>query len=127
MSQENKRKFSAAPSEEFEAIRLRYLDTMETTIIELDALLGAIGRPDVQERALEGIRFRAHKISGTAETFGYPRVGQLAHQVETAVDQRARLSASGPTKKIEALVEVLLVEMEQTLDARVYAPQAARV
>jgi len=127
MRREREMKLGKELFEQFEAVRMRYLDAMEITIIELDALLGAIDRPDIQEQALEGIRFRAHKISGTAETLGYPRIGELAHDVETAVDQRTSWSGSSQTKKIRALLEVLLEEMEQTLDAHMHAPQAASI
>jgi HPt (histidine-containing phosphotransfer) domain-containing protein len=123
--QEEKMNLGSKLFDEFEVVRARYLDAMETTIIELDTLLGAIDRPDVQERALEGIRFRAHKISGTAATFGYPRIGDLARHIETTLDQRSSRFEPSQTKKVGELLEVLLDEMEQTLDGQTGAPCGA--
>lgn len=105
---------------EIEAVRTRFLDTMETTVLEFDALLGGIESPDFREKALEGIRFRAHKISGTAATLGYPRIGDLARQVETAIDERTASSESREPGMISRLVETLLEEMEQALDERMF-------
>ena len=122
MSWENQMHSDTKLAKEIDAVRTRFLDAMENTIIELDALLQAMGRPDIQDRALEGIRFRTHKISGTAATFGYPRIGELAQQIETAVNQRTSRAGSSQAKRIGVLLTDLLDEMEQALDERIDVP-----
>lgn len=69
--------------------------------------------------ALDEIEAHAHKISGVAETVGYPRVGRLAGGVETLIGQGRRegLSDRAILQCVEPALEVLLDALEAVLDA----------
>jgi HPt (histidine-containing phosphotransfer) domain-containing protein len=69
--------------------------------------------------ALDEIEAHVHKISGVAETVGYPRAGRLAGGVERLIGQGRRegLSDRAILECVEPALEALLDALEAVLDA----------
>ena len=99
---------------ELDLIRARYVASLDITIIELDVLLNAIGSPG-SDRALAAIRSRVHKIAGVAPMLGFSRIGELARQIETALEGRATSLDPGKARLVRDQLEHLLDELERCL------------
>ena len=97
------------------AVRLRFLESMEETILELDSLSNALPEHLEPAEVMAAIRLRAHRHAGTAPSLGYVAVGELAGQVEHAVNQWTACQTLDAQHHVLALVEGLLDEMERVL------------
>ena len=68
-----------------EALRASFADSLDGTVHELEStaqgLQDGTSAEDVRG-ALQSIHARAHKLAGAAATFGFPRVGEIAQNLE---------------------------------------------
>ena len=94
------------------AVRLRFHQSMEGTILDLESLSNALPEHLQPAEVMAAIRLRAHRIAGTAPSLGYVSVGDIAGQVEHAVNQWTSCESLDAEHQVSALVESLLDEME---------------
>jgi Hpt domain. len=66
-------------------LRPRYLETMADFKARLDGAVRQAMRPAAGPQPLEDAQFVAHRIAGTAANFGWPELGELAMQTESAL------------------------------------------
>src|SRR5690606_29348025 len=66
-------------------LRPRYLQTMAEFKGRLDTAARQAASPAAGARPLEDATFVAHRIAGTAANFGWPELGELAMQTESAL------------------------------------------
>lgn len=109
----------------FETLQAKYLTTFEDFILDLDALLIALTTGGDQAPVMEAIRYRVHRIAGTAPALGYRVVGEWAAEVEDAIDQWNAHRSGLLEQQIAAGVNTLLDEMEKALDAELPAPASS--
>ncbi|PWE27823.1 Hpt domain-containing protein [Pararhodobacter marinus] len=64
-------------------LRPRYVSTMTDFSERLSAALDEQARTGPNDAALDEIRFVAHRLAGTAESFGWGEIGAHAAQVDT--------------------------------------------
>ena len=102
----------------FARARTLFASRIEEQIIRIEQCRLDLASGRAPDRALGEIEAHAHKISGVAETVGYPRVGELAAQVEALIGQgrRAGLSEIAILGEIEQELENLLDALEAALD-----------
>jgi len=86
----------------FRAAMNEHLDNLEDA---LDALLDGSDIRSGLQRAI----FIAHRVSGTAATFGWPALGEIARETEEALAANLALPdfGDGYLSRIEDLVEAL--------------------
>ena len=99
---------------ELDLIRARYVASLDITIIELDVLLNAIGSSD-SDRAFDAIRSRVHKIAGVAPMLGFSRIGDLAREIEIALEDCSAPPDPGKASSVRDQLERLLDELESCL------------
>ncbi|MCB1336924.1 MAG: Hpt domain-containing protein [Maritimibacter sp.] len=105
----------------FEMLQSKYLTTFEDYILDLDALLMALPTSGDQHPVMDAIRFRVHRIAGTAPSLGYVSVGGLAAKVEELIGQWSAAQSWTLEQQIGTTLESLLDEMEGALDAQIPA------
>lgn len=99
-------------------VRERFCLSLEDRIDELYELLENLGDEALCERACVEIRARAHKLHGIAASVGFARMGTLAAQLEHQIDLLIDGSQPQDSAIVQDLLNVLLDEMEQGLDAK---------
>jgi len=82
------------------ALRAEYLAHLPELLAEL-ALLVARGATDVEAR--ERARVAAHRLRGTAGSYGFEAAGELAGRIEDTLDEGAAVPAE-LLRSLEALV-----------------------
>ena len=97
------------------AVRLSFHQTMEETILDLESLANALPERLESAEVLAAIRLRAYRLAGTAPSLGYASMGDLAGQVEHAVNQWSSCHRPDAEDRVRALLESLLDEMELAL------------
>jgi HPt (histidine-containing phosphotransfer) domain-containing protein len=97
------------------AVRLRFHESMEENILELDSLSNALPEHLESTEVMAAIRYRTHRLAGTAPSLGYAAIGDLAGQVEHAVNQWTSCQSLDAEHRVQALLESLLDEMERVL------------
>ncbi|PWE31430.1 hypothetical protein DDZ14_13030 [Maritimibacter sp. 55A14] len=97
-------------------VRARFVETLDTQILEIEELRKSASQPESRETALRGIRERAHRLVGYAATIGFEPIGDRAREVDSYVDEWLSAGApAGMTAEIDDLIERLLCEMEAAL------------
>lgn len=99
----------------FAALRLRFQELMEKTILELECLSNTLPGHSDPAVVLETIRVLAHRLAGTAPSFGYVSVGDQAAQLEDAISHWTSCQSVNTEDHISALLESFLEEMERSL------------
>lgn len=97
------------------AIRQRFLESLETTLLELDGLSGLLRSKSDPTAVMLTIRSHSHRIAGTAPSLGYKSIGDLAGEVEHAVDLWNAAQNPGSQDRVYALLESLLNEIDQVI------------
>ena len=93
-----------------EALRASFADDLGGTMRELESVAQGLGDGASAEDArgaLETIHARAHKLAGSAATFGFPRVGEIAQDLEERCF--AMLQEAGPPPTARQTINGLLV------------------
>lgn len=62
-------------------------------VAELDAAMGAIGDRRLDENQREAARMAAHRMIGSAGTFGFPRASELSRHLERFFSHASRHDA----------------------------------
>lgn len=96
-------------------IRGRYADHLQDhraqlTALVQDALDGADPAPAITE-----IRFRAHKISGTAATLGFQALGETAARCEQSAD--ACLASNASVEPVLTAADHLIGRIDEAIKA----------
>ncbi|WP_305666244.1 Hpt domain-containing protein [Frigidibacter sp.] len=98
------------------ALRIRFLDVLETRLNEVEALRDALeagGLPQaVREDHVRAICFAAHKTVGVAATLGFADLGMLSQRVElAATDHLEHREPPTTPRMVVALTDDMLGEM----------------
>lgn len=101
------------------AVRARFVDLILPRLVTLEGLRADLASSSDSHAALAGIGSLCHKIAGVAATLGFPHAGDLAGEIDAAID--AGLAAGGTAdvvwRQIDPALEALMDELESTLDA----------
>jgi chemotaxis protein histidine kinase CheA len=113
-------------SEAMDRIRLRFLTQLDehvARLLDLGASIGSgidsgfdSGSPI--SAALSQVRFRAHKILGTAATLGFDQLGRLAAICEKDMESCLRIAVPSPSqiaRHLESL-DHLIAEIEALIE-----------
>lgn len=98
-------------------VRERFILSLEDRIDEFYELLEYLADDGCRGQACAEIRARAHKLHGIAGSVGFARMGALAAQLEQHIDLLRGGPTPNDTEFVQELLNVLLDEMEQSLDA----------
>jgi len=94
-----------------EKIKYKFLASFNTKADEFDELLKRIIADDDAEQALEEIRINAHKIRGTAPTFGLKLIGDLAATIEDSI-----FDLSKPGTDQQAAVQTMMAAFRSLVE-----------
>ena len=98
-------------------IRARFVSMLEDRADELYDLLDYLDDPSVRDVAYTEIQSRAHKLHGVSGSIGFPRIGEFAAKLELTIDQVRSPTHPQNVQHVRRQLEVLLEEMEQSLNA----------
>lgn len=99
----------AAPA--FELVRKRFLVALDRRLDVMEYYCPVIGPSTEGRKALMEVQAEAHKIAGTAATFGYVRLGDAAVKADQAIADF--LGQSRDAVNLEALSELVDDLMEE--------------
>ena len=100
-----------------EVLRASYAANLGGTMRELQSVAQGLGDNAPAEDAhgaLQAIRARAHKLAGSALTFGFSRVGEIAQTLEEHCS--AMLQSSGPLPDASQTVADLLANLGEAVE-----------
>ncbi|WP_372838362.1 Hpt domain-containing protein [Phaeovulum sp.] len=99
-------------------LRGRFLATVVERILMFEAKIRDLEADSNSAAALQEISNLAHKITGVAATFGFPKIGALAADVEHKIGEgrASGISAQESWRDTSPILEKLLDEMEAILD-----------
>lgn len=101
-----------------EPARQMFRDLVIERVMAFEALRKLAAESDHPQREMAKIADIAHKISGVAATLGFFKVGELASVLDRSIPANPTKPADPGyfRRKVEPLLEALLVEMEALLD-----------
>lgn len=67
--------------------RAAYVETLPRRLVQLDTLAEQLEDPARQSEALTALERWAHILAGSAGTFGFPRLGEVARSLELLLDE----------------------------------------
>ena len=102
---------------QFKDLQQRFVASLGGLILELDSLANALPVHGDPAAVIDAVRFRVHKLAGTAPSLGFRSVGALAGQVETTIERWKTSAGADLEHRIREMLETLLDEMELVLDA----------
>ncbi len=100
-----------------EALRASFAANLGGTMRKLESAAQGLGDGASAEDArgaLQTIHERAHKLAGSAATFGFPRVGEIAHELEERCF--AMLQEAGPPPTACQTITGLLVTLGEVIE-----------
>lgn len=100
-----------------EALRASYAANLGGTMRELESAAKGLrdGAPaEDADGALQAIHARAHKLAGSALTFGFPRVGEIARTLEEHCF--AMLQEAGPPPGAGQTITGLLATLGKAIE-----------
>jgi HPt (histidine-containing phosphotransfer) domain-containing protein len=95
-------------------LRGGFLDRVAERCLEIEAIIATAAIGGLGEEDCRLIAHHAHKTCGVAATFGYAELGERAQAVETML---TGLSGPPDWQEVHPVIEALLDEMENVLDA----------
>lgn len=101
-----------------DAARSKYLSMIDERLLTFEAYAADLRAARRLDAALIGISALSHKISGVSETIGFPRVGEIASDLELLIEH-GRATNSSPAAiwtKAEPVLEGLMESLEALLD-----------
>ncbi|TDK50231.1 hypothetical protein E1832_07430 [Antarcticimicrobium luteum] len=98
-------------------IRERFVQSLSDRIDAFYELLGDLRDPGSWQDACAEIRASAHKLHGICASVGFSKIGQNAAQVEYLIDGLGPTLRERDIDEVRSLLNLLLDEMEQHLDA----------
>jgi PAS domain S-box-containing protein len=108
----------------FAELRLKFVANLATRLEEMKSAFADIASQATEGRNAQGVEFlraSAHKLAGTAGTYGFHSLGKTARTLETACDTFLAGGFDSPNDALET-VETLLAEIEAKATAAVSAP-----
>jgi HPt (histidine-containing phosphotransfer) domain-containing protein len=100
-----------------EALRASFASNLAGAMRELESAAQDLGdgAPDEDVHgALQAIHARAHKLAGSAATFGFPRVGEIAQDLEEHCF--AMLMEAGPPPGTRQTIADLLATLGEAVE-----------
>lgn len=116
MENEAIKKIENQLKQKMQTVRLRFVDTLNTRIVDLDSLLVAMITTDNARNELAEIEAHAHKIHGISGSIGLSRLGALAAQLERILYENRVGSHMPDLTFVKELTNSLLDEMENVLE-----------
>ncbi len=95
----------------------RFVQTLPEHIEAFDQLWDHLSEPEALNSSIHAISKRAHKLHGQAGSFGFPRIGALAAQVEKEADNLLSAGDVPETDLLEELMAAMLDEIEDRIEA----------
>lgn len=95
----------------------RFVQTLPEHVDAFDELWELLSEPEAVNSSIHEISKRAHKLHGQAGSFGFPRIGALAAQVEKEADSLLNDGRKIETDLLEELMAALLDEIEDKIEA----------
>lgn len=74
-------------AELFQQHRAAYVETLPRRLVQLDSLAEQLEDPARQSEALTALERCAHSLAGSAGTFGFPGLGEVARSLELLLDE----------------------------------------
>jgi DNA-binding response OmpR family regulator/HPt (histidine-containing phosphotransfer) domain-containing protein len=102
----------ARPEPKLSHLQARFLQDVDAVISKFREAFTALEVPASAVQILQNLRAQAHRIHGTAGTYGYSTIAKLADQIEESVDPclpRSSQVTLAEWRKIERMVELLLL------------------
>ena len=99
-----------------DAIRVKFLASLETRLAELDALTTMIKSGDKGSRVWEEVRLRVHRIAGVAGSLGFSALGARSARLDTAIEQYIAEPSSADEATILAALDDLLDDIDAILE-----------
>jgi DNA-binding response OmpR family regulator len=102
-----------APDSEFQALQSEFIESLDTRKKALTLFLNQLQATGNASRDVTSeVRVVAHNIAGTAKTFGFPRLGELASQIDDQLakvleDETKQISSPALLASGEFLLQVL--------------------
>lgn len=97
-------------AEKLAALKLAYVGQLGERIGLLEsacAEMSSDSDQDQNEKALEDLMFNAHKLAGTAGTFGFPELGDKGAEIEIICEEVIAAKANLPQEKIAQLKQLI--------------------
>ncbi len=98
-------------------IRERFVVSLSDRIDAFYELLDGLSQSDCWEDVCIELRASAHKLHGICGSVGFPEIGRRAALLEHQIDAQEGELRQQEIDEIRALLNRLLDEMEQNLDA----------
>jgi len=100
-------------------LRSKFLATVVERILMFEEMIHNLEVDQDSAVALQNISNLSHKITGVAATFGFPKIGALAAEVEHKIveDRAGAISTRDSWRDTSPILEKLLDEMESLLDS----------
>lgn len=108
-------------------LRKTYIDGLKETVAQMRAELAVAPHAQDTRAVLDGLRRRFHQIRGSAATFGFPGIGDVAAEAEGLVQRwQAKVAANEPSDlaELSAAVERISDLLRRTPDAPFAGPSA---
>lgn len=101
---------SAQMNAAIQAVRDRFVGTLEDRILLLEAAASALRADPARSDAFDAIRRESHKIAGLAGTIGFPEIGDQARAIDAAL-----VRGGVSWQQLEPQLEDLMMAMEDQL------------
>jgi len=95
-------------------MRQGYVDALKETVSEMEAELAVAPGTEASAAVLESLRRKFHKIRGSAATFGFPLIGEVAAEAEAlvtswqgGVEKRSADSLNGLRSAVDRIADLL--------------------
>jgi len=98
-------------------IRERFLQSLSDRIDAFYELLDGLSDPERWEDTCAELRTNAHKLHGICASVGFAEIGERAARLELKIDGLGHDLHPDDIGEIRGLLNCLLDEMEQNLDA----------
>lgn len=111
--------FSDAMKRRLAELKERFDSDVPNRISLIEAAMRRVERGQNVPLALSEMRGAAHRLAGSAATFGYNQLGTLAHRIEAEVDGltvQGRQPASDELKRLQEMVAELGAESTEPLE-----------
>lgn len=84
-------------SELLQQHREAYIETLPWRLVQLETLAEQLEDPERQSEALTALERCAHSLAGSAGTFGFPGLGEVARSLELLLDEEGGAERSTST------------------------------
>lgn len=102
----------------FDALFERYRQTLPEKLVALEELAGRL--PGVDIEVVRELRLSAHRIAGSAGSYGYPDLGDAARRVEDAINDTSTANWADPAfrARVGSQLQALRTVLERLIQER---------